>query len=322
MRKFISTIFVLLWACTAFAAAEPFSYLYIQGDKKTPFYVKLEDAMQPRYGKNYCIIPRLAPGPAHIEILFQQHAFPAQQFTVLIPESGSRGFLLVQKDGAFSLYDLQQGFYLPASNASEDDHLPTATSTVAANKQQASKAVDEPPVRKAASADEAPGKTALDKLGPFVKKPAAEIGAPVVKSEEPATGNPVFIRDIELSKGEQRDSGGVLIMYPSGNATQVAISNSDCPAPLTAAAFGKIFTALSAFTEDEERLEYLGGQMTECYETWQARTLAGKLAGDAARYELLKKIYPRITDQSAFPLLDDLLTTEIWKAEFLRLVHR
>lgn len=322
MRKFLLTIFMLLSACTAFAA-EPFSYLYIQGDKKTPFYVKLEDAMQPRYGKNYCIIPKLAPGPAHIEILFQQHAFPAQQFTVLIPESGSRGFLLVQKDGAFSLYDLQQGFYLPAGNAREDDHLPTATSTVAANGQLAPRAVDELPVRKAASTDEAPGDTTPDKPGPFIKRPAAERIAPAVKRGEPATGNPVFIRDIELSKGERRDSGDIVLTRTSGGATPTTtISNSDCPAPLTAAAFSRIFTAVSALTEDEERLEYLSGQMTECYETWQARTLAGKLAGDAARYELLKKIYPRITDQSAFPLLDDLLTTEIWKTEFLRLVHR
>jgi hypothetical protein len=62
--------------------------------------------------------------------------------------------------------------------------------------------------------------------------------------------------------------------------------------------------------------------LDKCYETWQARTLAAKFSGDAARYELLRKIYPRITDQASFPLLDDLLTTDIWKTEFNRLVHQ
>lgn len=110
---------------------EGLAYLYIQGDKQTPFYVKLEDAMQPRYGKNYCIVPQLAPGPAHIEILFQQNAFPPQQFTVMIPDGGSRGFLLVKETEGFSLYDLRQGFYLHAGNKEEDDRQPTGSAAIA-----------------------------------------------------------------------------------------------------------------------------------------------------------------------------------------------
>jgi hypothetical protein len=92
--------------------AQPFSYLYIQGDKETPFYVKMEGKMLPRYGKNYCIISELNPGPVHLEILFQQHAFAPQKFTVQVPEHGYRGFLLNKQEHGFALYDLQQKKYL------------------------------------------------------------------------------------------------------------------------------------------------------------------------------------------------------------------
>lgn len=102
----------LVVAFATHAAAQPFSYIYIQGDKKTPFYVKMEGQMLPRYGKNYCIISELNPGPVHIEVLFQQHAFKPQKFTINVPENGSRGFLLDQREQGFALYDLQQKKFL------------------------------------------------------------------------------------------------------------------------------------------------------------------------------------------------------------------
>ena len=106
---FILIIFLVLFASTG---AQPFSYVYIQGDKETPFYVKLEGKMMPRYGKNYCILSELSPGPIHIEILFQQRVFPAQKFTINVPENGYRGFVLNKQEHGFVLYDLQQKKYL------------------------------------------------------------------------------------------------------------------------------------------------------------------------------------------------------------------
>lgn len=93
--------------------AQQFSYVYIQGDKSIPFYVKRDGQMLPRYGKNYCVISELNPGPIHIEILFQQRAFPSQKFTIQVPSDGYRGFLLAKRDDGFALYDLQQKTYLP-----------------------------------------------------------------------------------------------------------------------------------------------------------------------------------------------------------------
>jgi hypothetical protein len=106
---FILVFFILL---AAQVAAQPFSYVYIQGDKTTPFYVKLDGKMLPRYGKNYSIISELRPGPINIEILFQQHEFSPEKFTLQVPENGSRGFLLDKQDGVYALYDLQSKKYL------------------------------------------------------------------------------------------------------------------------------------------------------------------------------------------------------------------
>ena len=114
MNNFLkySCILFCTFVFVANAVAQPFSYVYIQGDKETPFYVKMEGKMLPRYGKNYCIISELNPGPVHLELLFQQHAFPPQKFTIQVPEHGYRGFLLDKQEHGFALYDLQQKKYL------------------------------------------------------------------------------------------------------------------------------------------------------------------------------------------------------------------
>ena len=98
------------------AGAQPSSYVYIQGDKVTPFYVKLEGKMQPRYGKNYCILSELKPGPVNIEILFQQHEFAPEKFTIEVPENGNRGFMLDKQGGVLALYDLQQKKFVMPGN--------------------------------------------------------------------------------------------------------------------------------------------------------------------------------------------------------------
>jgi hypothetical protein len=311
MKYFLLTI--LLPLALSLSAKESLSYLYIQGDKQTPFYVKLEDAMQPRFGKNYCIVPQLASGPTHIEILFQQNAFPAQQFTVLIPESGSRGFLLVKKDEGFALYDLQQGFYLPAGNTEADDHLPAGVAVAVNTPLPSANPETSVPKPKPASASRITKKEKPERKSTIKPKVAVVKPQPIVKK------GPDFIPDMELPKATEPGTDNSTT--PSTVALPAAIVNSDCPSAISSTEFGKIFNAMSANTGDEERLSYALGKMDLCYESWQARTLAQMLGGDAARFTLLKKIYPRIADQAAFPLLDDLLTAETWKAEFAQLVR-
>ncbi len=88
------------------------SFVYIQGDKNLPFYVKKDTKMIPRFGKNYCIIPQLNKGILKIEVLFQQNSLPPVNFTINVPENSAIGFLLCKKDGNYCLYDIKNNTYI------------------------------------------------------------------------------------------------------------------------------------------------------------------------------------------------------------------
>lgn len=329
-----SILCLLLLLCPApVLRAQTFSYIYIQGDKKTPFYVKLEGEMQPRYGKNYCIVPELAPGPVNLEILFQQNVFPPQHFTVLIPEGGHRGFLINERNGVFSLFDLDQQFYLPAGNTANDDHLPPPPETAAPAPAIARNEPKESPVTTPAEKPvrEKPVKTTTS--GP-VRDKTVTTARPVRKApvkEKPARKaddeGPQFISGIELNR--PGESGATMAKPPAGAASAPGATptlspefrNSDCPEAMDDATFEQVYKTMMEKEGDEARTDYLFRQMDRCYKTWQARTLGSMLSADAARYSFLKKVYPRISDQASFPLLDDLLTSEVWKTEFRKLVH-
>src|SRR5690606_1009697 len=104
--------------------------IYIQGDKKTPIYVKVEGMMMPRLGMNYCIIPNLEPGIAEFEILFQGNQYPTQKFKIRIPEQTTRGFILTQIDQKnFALYDIQSNAYINNNNQTDEAFIAIAPSS-------------------------------------------------------------------------------------------------------------------------------------------------------------------------------------------------
>jgi hypothetical protein len=114
---------------------------------------------------------------------------------------------------------------------------------------------------------------------------------------------------------------------PAGNEpaaatdTTAEIPNSDCPAPLGDEQFEQIYKKALQQAEEEDRLDYLNGQLGLCYTTAQAGILAKSMDSDAARYTFLKKVYPRITDQSKFASLQTLLSTEQWRSHFTEIVN-
>ncbi len=325
--RYISLILFLLGTVIA-AQAQTYSYVYIQGDKQTPFYVKLEGDMLPRYGKNYCIIPRLEAGVINIDILFQQNAYPAQHFVIKVPENGSRGFYLTLKNNEFSLYDLQQQFYLHAGNTAEDDHAPDnntagvspATTPVAVPVQS--------PVRTENKPAEQPVTTPVD-TPKAIPQPA--------KSEPAVPGQPKFIEDIQLDN----DHTVKPVARPDNTAkapdttivpvktepetivsdTTKAVPNSDCPQPVADEQFELIYKKALQENEEESRLSYLNGQLDNCYSTAQAGILAKSMDTDAARYTFLKKVYPRVTDQSKFVTLQELMATDVWRRQFMEIVN-
>ncbi len=114
MKKVFFLLFLGVAISAGFCnvASAKYAFVYIQGDKVTPFYVKKDGKMLPRYGKNYCIIPKLDSGSIDIEILYQQNIFNPQTYTFDVPAGGCRSFLLTKKDTAYSLFDLETKAYL------------------------------------------------------------------------------------------------------------------------------------------------------------------------------------------------------------------
>lgn len=288
---------LMLFTCLTKASADNLSYIYIQGDKQTPFYVKLEGEMQPRYGKNYCIIPKLAPGEVNIEILFQQNLHPAQKFTILVPANGYRGFMLTLKDGVYALYDLQQAFYLSPGNSADDDVAPKVKELI--------------PVPVAP----APTVTASNTIKPKnnnTTKPKPTPKEP--KAVEPVEdGNPKFIDNIELTN--ERTFGENTTTDAPEETTNTGIINSDCPKPINRTDYEEVLKKARA-KSDANRLKYLLDQTEKCYTTIQVRALTRSLAKDPERYAFLKQVYPHVTDQSNFPTLEATLTSKEWKQYF------
>lgn len=285
----------LLLAPFVLVAKGGFSYVYIQGDKNVPFYVKFEDQMLPRYGKNYSIIPQLAPGVINVQILFQQNIYPPQKFAISVPENGFRGFLLMRKNNAFTLYDIQQQFYLQEGNRPEDDQAPTEANA-------------------------------------FVYTSAK--GAEVLENTtEPLGENtPKFLSNVELKNDRVVQPTETAIEKPVGNRPKIIgkttepvteikadnslpMRNSDCPTPMEAGEFDDLYRKVEGKSENI-KLKFLLSKMEYCFTTAQARILAKALDNDPERYTFLKRVFPRVTDQANFPMLESLLTTQEWKSYF------
>lgn len=319
MRFYNPVKYLLLLLCsltlTVQVWAQDFSYIYIQGDKETPFYVKFEGEMLPRYGKNYIIIPMLAPGPVNIEVLFQQNRYPAQKYVIQVPESGFRGFILKNNSGTFSLYDIYQKYYIHPGNKAIDDKSP-----------------DSDPSEKFVTTNTALASTTNS---PTPKTTSTNTTS---RPTQPSSNSPKFIADIQINSGNNTSNSGAKSVVAQtykptttqeqndvvvddkstdvvNNSNEPAIINSDCPQEMGNSDFEDIYKRAIDKSE-KQRLKYLLSQMNLCYSTSQARSLALILSNDPEKYTFLKRVYPRITDQSAFPPLENLLSTNEWKSYF------
>lgn len=322
MLRFLAVI-----VCSLFFTvvnAQHFSYVYIQGDKETPFYVKYESEMLPRFGKNYYIISELAPGPINIEVLFQQNVYAPQKFTVNVPDDGFRGFLLTKKGADFSLYDIHRQFYIPAGNKATDDNYTTytvGTPTVPVDDITPTLPQEIPIIKKATPVVKTakPAASAKTPKPAVIKTPKAITKTPTSKSgkaREP-DDEPVFLDNVELKSdrtGNTLPAGGI-------SKNTVATINSDCPRALSNDAFDNIYK--KAITKSTSgKLKYLLEKIDgNCYTSNQVRQLTQILPGDNERYTYLKKVYARVTDQSAFKRLENLLTADEWKEYFRSLVQ-
>lgn len=317
IHKIIIVLFSLLCLHSG-VRAQGFSYVYIQGDKQIPFYVKFEGEMLPRYGKNYSIIPMLAPGPIHIEILYEQNRYPAQKYVIQVPENGYRGFLLLKRNNIYALYDIQQQFYLHSGNKAEDDHAPTAVNTYIPTVTKPS--VEKPKQQVATIPQEKPASRFIENVELSNEKTVQKVPVtqPVIKEDvrqqKVNIANTVAIEE-EMEHEQAATKVENKIVVEETPPTNLRIINSDCPNPINNDNFEDILDK-AAQKSEKSRLKYLLDQMEECYTTAQARILAKTLSNDPERYTFLKRVYSRITDQSVFPELEALLSTQEWKSYF------
>lgn len=325
-----SLVYIALVFCSVVASlkttAQPFSYVYIQGDKETPFYVKLEDQMQPRYGKNYCIISQLATGVINVQILFQQNVYPPQKFTILVPDNGYRGFMLVKKSGAFALYDLLQNFYLPAGNSADDDHAPgiNPANVSAANNYVATTkpAEDNAPANTVSTNGDNNTTISVSVEQPAQTQDQAQADNAVATATKPNTPDqPKFIDNIELDNERTVQPANT---YQSTNEDlandrsaniRPSLINSDCPNPMSGEEFQALYKRAKE-KSDKTRLKYLLDKTDQCFTTLQVRILTKTLINDPERYAFLKQVYSRVTDQANYKSLESLLSTQEWKSYF------
>lgn len=313
-------LFILLTFCCHQAAGQTFSYLYIQGDKETPIYVKMEDEMQPRYGKNYCIISQLAPGPVHIQVLFQQNKYPPQSFTIQVPENSYRGFIVTHKDDQFSLFDLQQKTYIPAGVTTDNSTVPvktvsdiisaTPTKETTTNTVNSGAAITPPAAHVLAPT------TTLPVNNDDVAAKKAHIDSLVAintKTIKKPKDQPQFIDNLVLDNQKTLQADNDISI---NHDTRNIIPNSDCPTPMDNSLFENIYMQLKD-KKGDERVKYLLQHTRHCFSCNQVQLLAQELNTDPQRYAFLKQVYPRITDQGNFRYLERLFSSAEWKSYFL-----
>ena len=264
--------------------------------------------MLPRYSKNFCIIPQLDPGPIHLQILFQQNEFPPQNFTVIVPENGFRGFLLTKKENDFALYDIQQRFYLFPGDRGED-HLSEMVAIPDYKKNKPAEGT------KKTNPDEP---LFIDDL--ILNNEQTVQDQNIIEKPAPDTTPVVTIADENFPKEviPETDAAVVIeddIELPTDEGTEV---NPECSQAIQAAELNNIYTTVKNKTEEEERLDYLLAQVDDrCYTTKQVHMLCKQLESEGKRYAFLKKVYPHVTDQQNFQVLEDhLFQTFEWKSYF------
>lgn len=354
MKYLLSVLLVLLSA--PFSSGNSYSYVYIEGDKQTPFYVKMEGQMLPRLGRNYCIIPNLDAGVTNIEILFQQNTYPAQKFAINIPSAGRRGFVLQKvNDRQFALYDLQQGNYIVSGNKPEEDKLPAAVDASPVTTAD----VNGTPVTAATNPDEIPAFTPEKKTKKKKVKTDKEQQAdsrfindlqlntgmgtvPVEKTEEPLpvfTEKPVPAKKKKKSKNADETSLAAIPAEDDGIDNRVTadpkpaavtepeadkgVPNTDCRTAMSNDEFENFaLKILDDEADDDAKIKILAkNKKKNCFSTEQVRIIANNLATQSGRYDVVKMLYPQTSDQANYSKLESLFKTNFLKEKFRAIIN-
>lgn len=344
---------ILIWLCLLLCGLDSFSQdlndavVYIQSDKETPIYVKVEGQMMERYSKNYVVLGNLASGPLNLEILFQQNKYPNQKFVLNIPPSSQRSLVLKKIDqNKFALYDLNYGIYLNNGNRLEDDisgsdndyqNTVLATNTQATAKEEV---IKEMPVEKPKKEKAVPikpkkeKKTEEETIPEFTaakeeKRQQTKEPEPVQASTETPkkpkrsrtestaatdgnSGDERFL-DFEMDKKESNSGNN-----RSGNSKNTAsVSNTKCTEPASDSQFDNLASLLNAAEDEEVKLGIVRKNAKKyCLSTEQIRTIAMNFDSQSSRYEVARVLKPKVVDTENFAQLSSLFNTNFLKERF------
>lgn len=340
--KYIFSFLMLALLSLQLTFAQNYAYVYIEGDKQTPFYVKMEGKMMPRLGKNYAILSNLDAGITNIEILFQQNKYPAQNFAIKIPEGGNRGFLLQKvNDRQFALYDLQQGFYIVSGNKPDDDRMPQNVVEPGEESDNPLSVVATKPAVK------------NQDIPPFVPdKKKAKVVQPdkVEVSDQDQEKSNRFIEGFEFNQGgnvtDATLSQKQIATAGSGNTKKTAKSaktqddlpvwneqedkdpgnpvaeNTGCTRPLSSEEFEDFALKILDKTDDDARIKVLiKSKGKKCFTTEQVRIIANNLVTQSGRYDVVKLLYPQTSDKENYGRLESLFTTNFLKNKFREIIN-
>lgn len=294
------------------AQVNTYSYLYIEGDKETPFYVKLEGTMQPRLGKHYAILSNLDKGYTKIEVLFEQNKYPAQSFFVNIPENASRALQLRKlDDGKFALYDLVGAHYIVSDNKKSDqiDHLLAKLSNTTPTSNVENKLPTTPkPVPQVEALPALNAKAPKDKK-PTTTKPIKDNSLlyndgdePVLQGEKPIKKEKNFIDNVAINGSSE---------------AQAVPPNTDCKNAISNEEFGNYLIRIKDKADDDAKLKYIQKQRKSCYTTAQIAQMALSIKSQSGRMQLTKMMYAQVSDPHEFKTLESVFTTDFLKKKFI-----
>lgn len=285
------------------------SYIYIQGDKKTSIYVKVEGQMMPRLGLHYNIIPNLGAGDTRIEILFQENKYPPHYFVIRVPDNGARGFILTPvNDKQFALYDLQSKMYIPNGNKQDDAYVVA----VMPSDSYFTKPKSETPKQEIINQTEGP--IISDKFEE-AEKPASRFLDEVDLDVKRTTNKPK--KSTKNSTKTLNNQGIVKSEEPSQPIEKTVTAPVKCYVAIPTHNFEDFAGKLYAFNDDESKLKYLRKNASKhCFDTQQAGILAGLVNGQSSRFETLQILFPKIVDPDNYYKLEALFSTDFMKDKF------
>lgn len=342
---------ILIWLCLVLCGFGAFSQdlndavVYIQSDKETPIYVKVEGQMMERYSKNYVVLGNLASGPLNLEILFQQNKYPNQKFVLNIPPSSQRSLVLKKIDqNKFALYDLNYGIYLNNGNRLEDDisgsdkeyqNTVLAANTTAPTNEAAVEAVPvEKPKKEKAAPKPKKEKKSEDEIPEFTVAKEAKKNqeeTPLIAQEEAeAPKKPKKTRAERRQETEENTSGERFLDFEmdkkesnSGNSRSGTAKNTNpgnntkCSEPASESQFDNFASLLNTTDDEELKLGIVRKNAAKyCFSTDQVRTIAMNFDSQSSRYEVARVLKAKVVDVDNYAKLSSLFNTNFLKERF------